>query len=142
MRRVLILIAVAFLIVASVSIYYLRKHWCSEISVNRVMLGDENLSTSKVYQCKDSSLVLWLQRGNDELGVLSVNPDLNKVGIVSGSNFFKFQSGVFSWEMPLKPVFLGEIQGKTDDINPRLVIEPNYIEFYPFGKEKKVAISK
>ena len=142
MKKILILITIAFLIVTSISVYYLRKHWCSEISINKATLGEEILKESSLYQCADNSLVVWLQKDNAVVDVFAINTEIKKVGDVNSSSFFKFSSGIFAWEMPLKPVFLGEIQAKNDDINPRLNIEPTYIEFFPYNNDKKIVISK
>jgi peptidoglycan hydrolase-like amidase len=142
MKNILISIIAIFLICSLIFVYQLRQHWCSEINVKKITLNAENLGESSMYQCTDKSLVIWLQKDNIVIDVFVVNTEMNKVGDVNSSSFFNFKNGIISWEMPLKPVFLGEIQAKNDDIKPELTIETNRIEFSPYNNDKKVVIEK
>ncbi|RMG08087.1 MAG: hypothetical protein D6735_02125 [Acidobacteria bacterium] len=142
MKRIVILILIVLLLGTSIATVYLRRHWCWEISIDKAMFGDEELKGSSLYQCPDNILVIWLQSGEVFWGAYAIEVKTNRVGNVNSSNFSRFKTGLFSWHMPLEPVFLGEIQAKNDDINPRLYIGQNYIEFYPFNNDKKIMIWK
>jgi len=104
-----------------------KAHWWKINNEAKVFTNEEPLSSAKVYQNRDGSILIDL-RPDD--GLYIVRPEQQEIGMSSPSSFFTLWIYAYSRNVP--PPFTP--MNSVKSIEPQLVVQENYVEFNSINK--------
>ena len=139
MKKILLFFSVFFLLILFFGLFYVRENWCPKKQMGGVYISDFELPESIIYDCKNGDIIVLLVEKNIEKGMFLISKQKNEVGFLSGSDFFRFSSGLYSRYFPYHLIIIGGDSGKSD-INPNLIINSDEISFRFNSENKTLAI--
>ncbi len=103
-------------------------HKCPELQNKSVEIDEEILPDSKVYQCSNERVIIWVMRSQITTGIFIVDSSSNRVGFLNESDFEIGASELIYKNKFPKPHF-PEDETEVKPNKRKLIITSDYISF-------------